>query len=108
MVVQQPVTFLIITISYKNKIMMTYKAPDGHIIESVPLPNEVTYSCASIGYDDGNYYSYEIKGAATTIGIQGIHINRAVDNNNVIITIKEFSDQELLDYQNENKPTEII
>ena len=88
--------------------MMTYPAPDGHTIESVPLPNEVTYSCACSGYDDGMYYSYEIKGAATTIGIQGIHINRAVQNNNVTITLKEFSEQELIDYQNENKPPQII
>ncbi len=77
---------------------MTYKAPDGHIIESVQLPNEVTYSCACTGYDDGNYYSNEIKGATTIIGIQGIHVNRVVENNNVTIIIKEFSDQELINY----------
>lgn len=87
--------------------MMTYPAPDGHIIESVPLPDEVVYLCGYIG-DDGVYYSYEIKGAATPIGIQGIHINRIVQNNNVAITVKEFSEQELIDYQNENKPPQII
>ena len=60
---------------------MTYTAPDGHIIESEPYPQVVTYSCQCTNYDDGLYYNYEIKGAATPIGIQGIHINRAVENN---------------------------
>ena len=88
--------------------MMTYTAPDGHIIESEPYPQTVTYSCQCTNYDDGLYYNYEIKGAASPIGIQGIHINRAVENNLMLINIKEFSQQELVDYQNENKPPQIV
>lgn len=84
--------------------MMTYPAPDGHIIQSVPLPNEVTYTCTVSGFDDGKYYSYEVKGAATEIGIQGIHVNRTVDNDSMTIVVKEFSEQELIDYLNNNKP----
>jgi hypothetical protein len=84
---------------------MTYPAPNGHIIESVPLPNEAVYSCpcSPESYGDGRYYSYEIKGASTQIGIQGIHINRLVDNGIMTITIKEFTEQELIDYVNNNK-----
>lgn len=81
---------------------MTYPAPDGHIIESLPYPQEVSYSCECIGYEDGIYDSVEIKGAANQIGIQGIKIKRIVDNNSMIIVIVEFSEQELIDYINSN------
>lgn len=82
--------------------MMTYPAPDGHIIESLPYPQEITYSCACLGYDDGIYNSVEIKGSTNQIGIQGIKIKRIVDNNSMIIVIVEFSEQELIDYINSN------
>ena len=85
--------------------MMTYKAPNGHIIESLPYPQIVTYICdlTTYEYSDGIYKSDEIKGAATEIGIQGIHITRIVDNLSMKIQIKEFSEQELIDYINNNK-----
>ncbi len=85
--------------------MMTYKAPNGHIIESLPYPQIVTYICdlTTNEYSDGIYKSDEIKGAATEIGIQGIHITRTVDNLSMKIEIKEFSEQELIDYINNNK-----
>ena len=84
---------------------MKYTAPDGHIIESLPYPQEVNYSCqcSPSDYSDGIYKSDEIKGAATEIGIQGIHITRKVDNGNMTISLVEFSEQELIDYINNNK-----
>ncbi len=80
--------------------MMTYSAPDGHIIESLPYPQEVTYSCECFGYDDGIYNSCEGKGAATEIGLQAIKIKRTVVENFMTIEIVEFSEQELIDYIN--------
>jgi hypothetical protein len=80
--------------------MMTYTAPDGHVIESQPYPQEVTYSCPCEGIVDGVYFSMETTGAATPIGIQQIRINRVVNNNNMTLTIRESSEQELQDYIN--------
>jgi hypothetical protein len=84
--------------------MMTYTAPDNHIIESSPYPAEVIYQCdcSPVEYSDGIYKSDEIKGAATEIGIQGIHITRKVDNGTMEIKLVEFSEQELIDYINNN------
>ena len=82
--------------------MMTYTAPNGHIIESLPYPQKVNYSCECQEIVDGIYKSDEIKGAATEIGIQGIHITRKVDNGNMTISLVEFSEQELIDYINNN------
>ena len=78
---------------------MTYTAPDGHIIESVPLPDEVTYisNCSKKDFGDGYYYSYETMGAPTSLGVQGIHVNRTVNEGIMTIIIKEFSEQELID-----------
>lgn len=78
---------------------MTYTAPDGHIIESVPLPNEVTYisNCSRADFGDGHYYSYETMGAPTLLGVQGIHVNRIVDEGVMTIVIREFTEQELID-----------
>jgi hypothetical protein len=83
--------------------MMTYTAPDGHIIESLPYPQEVTYSCACEGIVDGIYYSMETTGAATEIGIQQIKIRRFVENNFMDLSIIMSSDAELIEYQNNNK-----
>jgi hypothetical protein len=83
--------------------MMTYTAPDGHIIESLPYPQIVTYSCPCSEIVDGIYYSIETTGAATEIGIQQINIKRIVDNNNMDIEIVMSSDEELIEYQNNNK-----
>ena len=79
---------------------MKYTAPDGHIIESLPYPQEVSYECACEGISDGRYESMETTSAATILGIQQIRILRLVDNNNMIITIRESSDEELQEYIN--------
>lgn len=83
---------------------MTYPAPDGHLVESLPYPQEVTYvcECSPIEYPDGIYHTEEIKGAVTQIGIQAIHITRTVDNGNMTIKIVEFSEQELIEYIQQN------
>ena len=83
--------------------MMTYTAPDGHIIESLPYPQEVNYSCQCEGIVDGIYESMETTGAATIIGIQQIKIFRTVENNNMNLSIIMSSDAELIEYQNNNK-----
>lgn len=85
--------------------MMKYPAPDGHIIESKPNPQVVTYSCPCepSNYSDGSYYSVEACGADTIIGIQAIHINRNVLNGIMNIEIKEFSEDELIEYINNNQ-----
>ena len=84
--------------------MMTYKAPDGHIIESLPSPQIVTYECACSEIVDGIYTSMETTGADTEIGIQQIKIKRTVNNNNMKIEIQMSSDAELIEYINENTP----
>lgn len=78
--------------------MMTYTAPDGHIMESKPYPEIVTYGCPCSEIVDGVYYTLETTGAATEIGIQQIKIKRMVDNNNMVITIQMSSDEELIQY----------
>ncbi len=83
---------------------MTYKAPDGHIIESLPNPEIVTYECACSEIVDGIYTSMETTGADTEIGIQQIKIKRTVNNNNMKIEIQMSSDAELIEYINENTP----
>ena len=82
--------------------MMTYTAPDGHIIESLPNPEIVTYECACSEIGDGIYYSIETTGAATEIGIQQIKIKRSVDDNWMKIEIQMSSDAELIEYINQN------
>lgn len=84
--------------------MMTYTAPDGHIIESEPNPAIVTYECACSEIVDGVYNSVETTGAATEIGIQQIKIKRVVDDNWMKITIQMSSDEELIEYINQNTP----
>lgn len=83
--------------------MMTYTAPNGHIIESLPYPKVVVYDCKCSEIVDGIYYSIETTGAPTEIGIQQINIKRIVDNNNITIEIVMSSDEELIEYQNNNK-----
>jgi hypothetical protein len=83
--------------------MMTYTAPDGTIIESLPYPQEVNYTSICEGIVDGIYYSMETTGAATIIGIQQIKIRRFVENNNMDLSIIMSSDAELIEYQNNNK-----
>ena len=48
--------------------MMTYPAPDGHIIKSKSSPT--IYTCACEDMHDGTYESFETIFAPTEIGIQ--------------------------------------
>lgn len=82
--------------------MMTYTAPNGHIIESKEWPNIATYTCPCEGIVDGTYESIETTGAATEIGIQQIKIKRIVENNVMTITITMSTDAELIEYQTNN------
>ena len=83
--------------------MITYTAPDGHIINSEPYPTVVEYSCPCLGISDGIYESVETTSADTPIGIQQINIKREVNSNNMKITIVMSSDQQLIDYINSTK-----
>lgn len=82
--------------------MMTYTAPDGNVIESLPNPQIVKYECNCSDIVDGIYTSVETTGAATEIGIQQIKIKRIVDNNYMKIEIQMSSDAELLQYIQDN------
>jgi len=83
--------------------MMKYTAPDGFVIESRPYPEEVTYSLSCTFLPEGRYESIETTGSAKPIGIQQIRILRLVENEIMTITIRESSDQELIDYINGNR-----
>jgi hypothetical protein len=83
--------------------MMTYTAPDGHVMQSLPYPEEVKYTSFCQEISDGIYYSIETTGAATEIGIQQIKIKRVVESNVMNLTIIMSSDKELIEYQNNNK-----
>ena len=84
---------------------MTYTAPDGHKMESLPYPQEVVYFCeySSPNFSNGKYEAYEVKGADTEIGIQGINITVEVNGLQITTKIVEFSNEELIEYQNNNK-----
>jgi hypothetical protein len=82
--------------------MMTYKAPDGHIIESLPYPQEVTYTCECSDIVNGTFISYETTEDTSVIGIKQIKITRVVSGNSMTITIVESSEQELQEYININ------
>lgn len=85
---------------------MKYTAPDGHVIESLPNPQIVSYKCSCTDIGDGIYTSVETAGAATEIGIQQIKIKRIVNNNYMKIEIQMSTDAELLDYIKQNTPVE--
>jgi len=76
---------------------MKYTAPDGHVM--VASKDEVvTYTCTVDGYSDGIFYSLETYPADTEIGIQQMQIKRTVNNNTMVIDIKESTDAELIEY----------
>lgn len=77
---------------------MTYTAPDGHVIVS-SSEGPVTYICSQEGMTEGIFFSLETKSAATSIGIQQIQITRSIGIDNITITIKESSSEELIQYQ---------
>ena len=76
---------------------MKYTAPDGHVM--VASKDEVvTYTCTVDGSSDGIFYSLETYPADTVIGIQQMQIKRTVNNNTMVIDIKESTDAELIEY----------
>jgi hypothetical protein len=77
---------------------MEYKAPDGHIIKSSPN-GPVYYSCQQTGMVEGTFFSLETTYANTSIGIQQIQITRVIDADSIDITIKESTNEELIQYQ---------
>lgn len=77
---------------------MTYKAPDGHLIVSDPN-GPVTYSCDQQGMTEGTFFSLETMAASTSIGIQQIQITRVITDGQIEITIKESTNEELIQYQ---------
>lgn len=77
---------------------MTYTAPDGHIIVSSP-DGPVTYTCSQTGMTEGTFFSLETTSAATPIGIQQIQVTRMIFEDKIIITIKESTSEELIEYQ---------
>ena len=81
---------------------MQYKAIDGTLIES--KPNE-TVSCTLTvdNHPQGIFTSYETQSASTPIGIEQIKVVRTVIGNEMTIVITESSEQELIDYVNQNK-----
>jgi hypothetical protein len=81
---------------------MTYKAPDGYIMESLPYPQEVTYTCECNDIADGTLISYETTGDSSTIGIKQVKITRVVSGNSMTITVVESNEQELQEYININ------
>lgn len=83
--------------------MMKYTAPDGYILQSRPYPEEVTYTLTCSFLPEGRYESMETTGSANPIGIQQIRILRLVQNETMTITIRESSEQELIDYINGNR-----
>lgn len=81
--------------------MMKYTAIDGHVIESKPYPEVVSYACDCEDMPEGIFTSLETTSAATPIGIQQIQITRTVEGNIMTIVIRESSEQELIDYINQ-------
>jgi hypothetical protein len=84
--------------------MMTFTAPDGTILESLPYPQEVTYTCQS--NLSGGVYEH-IEGTSNVDrpnGLQIIKVTRTVSNNgSVQINIVEYSESEIVDYLNANQ-----
>lgn len=78
--------------------MMTYSAPDRHILKSKSSPT--VYTCVCEDMHDGTYESFETTFASTAIGIQQIKIVRAVTNNMMTITITQSTNKELTEYIN--------
>lgn len=84
---------------------MQYKAIDGTLIES--KTNEtVSYITTVENHPQGVFESYETQSSSTPIGIEQIKVVRTVVGNQMTIEITESSEQELIDYINQNKITE--
>lgn len=78
--------------------MMTYRAPDGHLIETKPYPEVVVYQCNCVDFVDGVYESSETMAGDGPLGIQQMRITRTVENNFMTISVRESSYDELLEY----------
>lgn len=84
---------------------MKYKAIDGTLIESNPN-GVVTYTLTIENHPQGVFESYETQSSSTPIGIEQIKIVRTVVGNQMTIQITESTEQELIDYINQNKTIE--
>lgn len=76
---------------------MTYTAPDGHVMVITSTEN-VVYDCPQSGMIEGVFDSLETTYANNQFGIQQIKINRIVDFDSILITIRQSTDQELQEY----------
>jgi len=76
--------------------MMTYTAPDNHVMESSTF-TVVSYTC-QIGGIPGIYTSFETKASSSPIGIEQIKIVRTITETETTIEISESTDQELENY----------
>jgi hypothetical protein len=76
---------------------MTYTAPDGHVMVINSTEN-VVYDCPQSGMIEGVFDSLETTYANNIFGIQQIRINRIVDHDSILITIRQSTDLELQEY----------
>lgn len=78
---------------------MKHTAPDGTILESLPYPQEVTYSC-QCDMTSGLYEHIEgIGNIDRPHGLQIIKITRRVSVDGLMqISIIEYSEPEILEY----------
>lgn len=76
---------------------MTYTAPDGHVMVITSTDN-VIYDCPQSGMIEGVFDSLETTYANNQFGIQQIKINRIVDFDSILITIRKSTDEELQEY----------
>jgi len=76
---------------------MTYTAPDGHVM-IINSTDNVVYDCPQTGMIEGVFDSLETTYANNVFGIQQIRINRIVDFDSILITIRQSTDQELQEY----------
>ena len=81
---------------------MKYKAIDGTLIDSNPNQT-VTYTLTIENHTQGVFESYETQSSSTPIGIEQIKIVRTVLGNQMRIEITESTEQQLIDYINQNK-----
>ena len=76
---------------------MTYTAPDGHVMVINSTEN-VVYDCPQTGMIEGVFDSLETTYANNQYGITQIRINRVIDFDSILITIRQSTDQELQEY----------
>lgn len=77
--------------------MMTYTAPDGHIMEFIDIP--IFYEInPSDYYEDGVFIDLFTESDTTPIGIKQQRVIKTQSNNILNIEIRWSTEQELIDY----------